>query len=423
MMTEEQLRAQLAERLGQESVSNVHWELLEYRGHVKDALDIGSKAAIEDLVEAARALREYAELMEGVAPSKERMKARHKRRSREHRAPEVDDDEARYAVERAATLGEYLSLRASLHPDVRRFRDKVLEGKLLTPQEAQAFIESPANSRFSPDYLKEKGVPLVRHSARFLEHGTRPEGDNSERFVEFESIHIDPPGDTFVAQLPVSVAFDDLAKVRLPADTQQIAGGEPYSRMVPIDEYAYVSVYPGSVLDYLGWLGLRLSEHFCSAWDEAQAAWFVLTGENSLPRSMAGHYDSATGEDLTYGTITLTVEPWAPANAVARFYQHLQQDVLGQRSRAPSLRNLAVFRFVTSELKDSLVNAGELEDIEHLPPWPEFKRRWNAMNRSKPSWTYKHLSKFQRDYYRGGRAIVEPYDHNELFPPYKWSIP
>src|SRR5215212_1724322 len=415
-MSEEQLRARLAERLGQTSVSDMHWQLLEREGHVEDARKVG-EAGIEDLVEAARALGPYVELMEGVAPSPGRGEGRREGRSREYRMPEVDAKEARYVLERAATLGEYLSLRASLHPDVRRFRDRILEGRFLTPQEAHAFIESPANSRFSPEFFEEAGVPLVGHTARFLDHGVVEEGDNGG-FVEFEVIYIDPPGDVFVARLPVSVFYDDLIKARFPAKTRNPISAGPYSGAYPTDERVYIPVYPDSVLDYLGWLSLRVSEHFCHAWDETQAAWFLLTGEDIAPRAMAGHYDSADGEDLTYGTITLKIEPWIPANTVAAFYQHLQRDVLRQTPRAPSLRNLAVFRFVTGELKRLLVDASETEDIEWSPQWPEFMRRWNDLHRSEPSWTYRHLSKFKRDYYRGGRAVAEPYDHRELILPY-----
>jgi hypothetical protein len=412
--TDEKLRRQLAERLGQESVSDLLWELLTYMGHVQHAQ---TSEGFEELVGAARALQPYVRLMEGVAPSRERKKDPHKRRPDEFKPPRDGD----YEVERAMALKEYLSLRASLHPLVRRFRQEVLGGRLLTGQEAHAFIESPANSRFASDDLNQKGVPIVGHVAEFVDHSVTIDENNSERFVEFEHVYINPPGETFRAQLPISVAYDDLKKARFP-DHGILTNSQPhYSGVLRDTEYVYFPVYPGSVLGNLAWLSLKLSEDFCAAWDEAQAAWFVLTDEAIPPRAISGYCDSATSDHLTYGTITLKIEPWVPADTVSKFYQYLQRDALDKRSHAPELRNLAVFRFVIGDIKRFFTSGSG--DVEQRPPWDELMQHWNALNHSKPSWTYRYPSKFERDYYRGGRAVVEPYKHYEPFLPYKWLVP
>lgn len=415
---EDELKRKLAKHLGLESVPDSLWEVLELRGHVEEAKASGESGE-EELTKAARTLLPYADLMEGVSlQSVEQEKSDRKRHVPQRVELQVDD----YGVERATALGEYLALRGSLHPLVRRFRDEVLDGQLLNPQEAHAFIESPANSRFSLEALSESGIPTVGHRAVFVDHGVSFEDDSSDTFVEYEYIHADPPGKTLVAQLPRSVAYEDLREARFPAEGKQSVAVANYSSLVRLDEYAYIPVYPGSVLDNLGWLSLRLSEDFCAAWDEAQAAWFVLTDESIPPKSISAYYDSNISEHLTYGTITLEVEPWVPAATVTSFYQHVQKYMLGQKPRAPELRNVAIFRFVTRELKDLLFHEGNLTDERRLP-WPEFMKRWNSLNHSKPSWTYRYPSKFKRDANRGARAVVEPYDHDELFLPLKWLVP
>jgi hypothetical protein len=148
-------------------------------------------------------------------------------------------------------LKEYLSLRASLHPLVRRFREEVLGGRLRTGQEAQAFVESPANSRFSSDNLNQKGVPIVGHVAEFVDHAVMVDETNSERFVESEYIYINPPGETFLAKLPISVAYDDLKKARFPGPGMLTNSQPHYNGVLRDTEYVYLPIYPGSVLGNL----------------------------------------------------------------------------------------------------------------------------------------------------------------------------
>jgi len=422
-MTKDDLRAIVAERLGRERMSDFVWDILVYKGHVKDALDIGEgdsgEVGIADLVEIARALRSYEELMEGVQPRKEGSDEPDKREVRG--APIVFEGGA-LELARARSLGVYLSLRGSLHPLVRRFREEVLGGRSLTDQEVRAFVESPANSRLSPERLKDEDVPIVGHSARFLDHGVVLEGED-DRFVEFDYVYVDPPGDVLVALLPTSVYYDDLEKVRLPTGRERTEAEESCGPGVVVSSHTHVPIYPGSVLDGLARVSSTLSQDLSAAWDRAQAAWFILTDETVLPAVVSGWYVSATGEHLTHGTVTLEVEPWVPAEIVRRCYRDLQAQVLGQKPRAPEERNIAIFEFVASELKASMVRMEDSTKLGKGLSWSKLMMRWNKANASRSSWTYRHASKFRRDYRRGGRAVVEPYDHYDLWEIHERSIP
>ncbi|HEX5700124.1 MAG TPA: hypothetical protein VFX77_05710, partial [Rubrobacter sp.] len=63
-MEHSRLRAWLAGRLGRKDIPDPVWEILEYRGHVQEAL---RKDIRGTLLVYARALLPYAEVMESVA--------------------------------------------------------------------------------------------------------------------------------------------------------------------------------------------------------------------------------------------------------------------------------------------------------------------------------------------------------------------
>lgn len=424
MTNESELREDLAKRLSRDEVSDTLWEVLKFGNHVQEAIDFG-ESGTHDLVEAARALSGYEELMESVTPTANREGVGDT--SKEHpRAPKVDDRELQIDARESgwmAALGEYVAFRASLHPLVQRFREEVLVGYPLTSQQAQAFIDSPANSRFSSDYLIENGVPTDSHSARFVDHGVAFEDEKGEKFIEVEYVYVDPPGEVFTALLPPSIAYEDLETASFPASVETtpstIRVGTAVSEAVH-----YVPVYPNSVLDDLWQLSRRLSKDFCGAWDETQVVWFVLTGETVLPRTRRGSYHGDASQYLAHGTIVLEVEPWVPAQAVVDLYQLVQSNVLGQKPRSPSPRNLEVFRFVMKELRSSLARTDGPQGTAEPPPWIELMRLWNKEHANKLSWTYRHPSKFHRDYRRGGQAVADPYDYDELsFSRTAWSVP
>jgi hypothetical protein len=409
---EQRLRNWLAKQLNRSAVPEIMWDMLKYRGHVEDALTLG-EVAERELVDAAKMLRPYADTMEGVAPP---------RKEGRKSPPKAELLLSGYEKERAEALGEYLALRASLHPLVVRFRNEVLGGRPLTRPQANELAYSAAASRFPIAWFGQRNIPLSGHNATFNEHGVVLAEDGNETFVEYEEIFVDPPGEVFVAVLPVSVAYDDLERLRWLDEGRYFAKHEHFSSLRRDREYTHIPVYPGSVLDDLRQLSRRLVEELSRAWSEPQAAWFVLTDEVEAPHAITGHYDYAGGE-MAYGTITLRVEPWVPAETVVKIYQQLQSDMLGHRPRAPSLRNVAVFRFVVEQLRASM-NTGEgSNETPRRAPWRELMELWNSSDRARPECRYSNENQFSRDFRRGGRAVVDAYGGTGPFLPQKLSIP
>src|ERR687897_677124 len=127
------LRAWLAGRLGRKDIPDPVWEILEYRGHVQEALQEDTRGT---LLVYAKALLPYAEVMESVAALPERSA----RKQREHYPDPPQHSE--YELERPRILGEYVAVRAELDTRVQHLRERSLEqGRLLLPAEADEYLQ------------------------------------------------------------------------------------------------------------------------------------------------------------------------------------------------------------------------------------------------------------------------------------------
>jgi len=132
-MEQHRLRAWLAGRLDRKDVPDPMWEILEYRGHVRQALL--EEISMGTLVAHAKALVPYVDLLESVA-------ALPSGRERKVQAPELPQH-SEYELGRPRVLGEYVAFRAELDPRVQRLREQArgAEGRLLSPAEAEEYLE------------------------------------------------------------------------------------------------------------------------------------------------------------------------------------------------------------------------------------------------------------------------------------------
>jgi hypothetical protein len=327
-----ELRGWLAARLNRQQVPEPLWDVLEYRGHVEDAVE--GRITLEEFVAFARSLLFYNAVVEELESP-----------------PKLD--EAREAVEpprfggyeeeRAETLGTYLFLRAYADPGVQKFRKEELGGEVLSEEQARRFVRQSHLGRAEDD------------------SGDRRPSDYLEFFV---------------------------SGVR--------RGHER------------IDFRPGSVLERLHNLCEDLIQRVCHPWSEADAAWFVLTDEAPVPRALSAKADSFVSDHLTYGTITLKVEPWVAAQTVTEAYQFLQMQFLNRKPRALSRRNLRIARFVMGYLRRLTFTETEQETTRLS--WRELMNHWNEENQDT---TYDDERQFNRDFYRAARAVVRPY-HADL---------
>jgi hypothetical protein len=168
-MEQSRLRAWLAGRLDRKDVPDPVWEILEFRGHVQQA--IREKISTDTLVDYAKALLPYVNILESVATLPER--------ELREQPPELPQ-QSEYELERPKVLGEYVAFRAELDPRVQYLRGLALEqGRLLSPEEAEECLAWRRNNyppeairaTFpSPEVLESVSKRLVEEFEGYWDH-------------------------------------------------------------------------------------------------------------------------------------------------------------------------------------------------------------------------------------------------------------
>lgn len=125
---------------------------------------------------------------------------------------------------------------------------------------------------------------------------------------------------------------------------------------------------------------------------------------------MTGRVNVTKNSVANYGNITLSIEPWIPADSVRRAYQDMQKAMLRRKNRPIFERNLAVFRFVVAELRSLLPRdqMWRLQSVE-VPSWRALCSHWNREMRL--DWRYEDVRHFRRAFVRGMSSIVRA-DYN-----------
>jgi hypothetical protein len=405
MTQHEGSRARLAEALKWDDVPNVVWKNLLKRKIVQD-VEKGELNWKDLLFEARVQLETYRETREeedaqGSAQPNPRIIEPSK---------EIEPKLGTYEQNRAEALGEYIALRASLDSHVRYFRKVVLGGELLTPEQARTFVQSAANQCFDIAWFVERRISMSEHYSHVYSDGWAIDEDGLE--CRFDDIYVDPPGEGFrkVTYEPLDFSHRDILSVR------------------NLEE---IPVEVGSVLDVLRKVSGRLVENSGYPWGVPEAAWFVLTGEATPVVAMAGRIDTFPGEVMWHGTITLTAETWVPAETVLRYYREMQNDVLEGRDNRPlSARSLALFRFVTEQLRNTVPEVekpdyevffdsdGEVDvtpseeelqasKLVGAPSWRALQQRWNGQC-SDQKWRYEDVRNFRRAFVNAARVMLSP---------------
>jgi hypothetical protein len=386
-MNEAALREWLAKKLKRDDVPDELWEYLVRVGYVEDAEVTENRSS---LLEAAREQLRLARVLQPlVSPARTNTPYTEKPPIRE-RVDKVTPRHSDYEKGRTEALAEYLAFQASRNPLVQRFRRRVLEGKVLTPEQACNVAFSAATCRFSLDWFVDKGIPTTGHTAHFVEHYYAMDEDGT--LYRAEDIFVDPPGEVFREGTVEPVYEEDLPKLAFhdsehPSDVFQI----------PVES--------GSVLDDLRKASKEVA-HDLHLWTEAQVAWFVLTDQMAPVPALRANLKVSDFEWMRRCTITLTVEPWVSAQTVERAYREMQRVVLGGSNRPLATRNLEVFRFVISEFAEEVNRDESSYGQEQISlSWRTLLQRWNQEHTSSE---YKDVRRFYRDFLRAGKAVVAP---------------
>jgi hypothetical protein len=419
-MNEQGLIDRLTRRMNLDKVPDPILEEARNVELIKDVLDPKKLDRFEDLLDFARDrmrfhkdMQKYEQRHAIVRTESENIKSLEDTESTSQTDTQASeqDEAAGSHVLRAAALEEYLAMIAASERDVYAFRTRFLpDGQTISLKEASALIASPLAARLPANRVRpsiRSLIPLSGHSAASDAAPIENE-ENPRTFVE--------------------VSADPLREPTLGADGTQ-------ERLLFTDKDDHVQVVKVrrlSVLDKLRRRSVRLARHY--PWEEAEASCFILTGKIPKMPAVVGRLHASRDPMYTYGTITLTVQPWVPADVVYRFYRDMRQGAFAGEHRTVSDRKIAVFRFVVSQYeirppehgkpKYRIVDSpvGPVPRLSHKtrakilrkpqlvkPKWKVMLDRWNERYSDLPyKWSYKDEANFKRDFHEARKTIVHP---------------
>lgn len=374
-MTAQQLRAWLAEKLKDDDYLDWFWAFAteEHGDAILAALAITAPserfAECSDVLAIARRSRRHYRSAQGLRP-----------RPGRSRHGQVEPLLSEYEATRAWAISRYRAWQAAAHPAVRRFRQQVLGGRVLSPEEARAFLASPATAWLSQYEFERRQILFIGHSATIVqnEYGDDDEGQLCHQIA----ILIEPPGVTWAHMRY------DLPRSLKETPTLAVVDENGREQRVTFNEH--------SVLADVHQLATKLVRHF--PWAEAQATWFLLTGAVPLIDPLTLSWKWHSGWRNSYACMTLKVEPWVSADSVLKLYRDAQRKMLGRDNRPHELRNLTLLHFVIDHTAEDGTR----------PTWQALMTKWN---REHPGWAYTDLRLFARDYARTELAIAVPHYH------------
>jgi hypothetical protein len=372
-MNESEQREWLAKRLGLEEVLDPLWEDLVHDEYVKFALE-GGKDERDDLLRVARRRLSL----------HRRLKRSKKRSTPLEVATKPKTEPGFYANERALATAEAIAEQAMHEDRVRQFREQYLGGSSLSVPDAQGLLHSPAAALLSPGELDELGIPIVGHESTMVDHQERP----SDGFVQVEVVlDIEWSGKRKQVKRTWHWRDDhvrrDLALVAVDATGQ----------------HREIEVWTRSVLDQLREVSEWLVTWY--GWEAGPAAWFVLSGTPPRPEPLEASISVQLFPSHTRGRVTISVEPWVPADVVEQTYRTIQRDLLGRENRPLSVRNLMLLRTVLKVERDAERNGA---GGSHLS-WAAVMQQWNTEH---PEQHYKQRWRFERDIDRARNAVLFP---------------
>lgn len=281
-------------------------------------------------------------------------------------------------------IGAYahaLACVAGTDGSVQSFRASTIGNRLLTAEEAYAFVESPLLQCFPLRKIREANVSLVNHSAtierRVEERGPQPMSRRYEVRVSVE-----PSGvvlETEYLTLPQSQYREGV----LHRMTASVIGASWFRTKNGAE---LLETWPGSVLQSLSDLAAELCQTY--SWHPVDAAWFVLTGETPGVDPIKSEFRFSRSDYLELTTITLHIAPWVPAKYVERAYRDIQKQMAPstpEKYHERDDRTLAVFRFVMQRaphllfVKGRSIFPNEYQAPEK-PSWNDLLREWNLAN-------------------------------------------
>lgn len=271
-------------------------------------------------------------------------------------------------------------------PRIRRLRETLLGGAIMSPAQAEALFSSPASRILTARQFQQRGIPLLDHTARLLGD---PRWDSTPTgYITTTTLEL-TWGDTTVTEELRWEAFVNTPGTRI----QEIV----------LPKGPLVDIWPGSVMGEMHECSCWLARRY--PWSEPDALWYLLTGESPSIYPVRLRIDSRAQSDLYDCRITVAVMPWVSADTVLRAYRAAQDLVLaGRDNRSLQARSLALARFIANW------------HTQHGGKRGAWCRVMAAWNRHAPHWAYERTTQFARDVDRAEKALRCPSYHHPWTP-------
>jgi hypothetical protein len=260
----------------------------------------------------------------------------------------VDVDLDDYERQCAETVSLYLAKKAASLPEVRRFRQERLGGKLLTTEEAEEFLRR--------ELLR--GVPDDLHSL----------SKDERSFFEYVDF----------------MGLEELLEFVVPID--RAPRGLSQDLLFPYEGSDGFIMSRKTITENFSQFCLYLTAVF--PWHPYDAARFLLTGERPevVPLELSYHRRRQV--------FTLNFAPWISEKTFRKAYRKCQKVVQGGDNRRLKERTLAIMRFVTEHT----------DDEGRRPPWSQLTHLWNKKHSGE--WRFEDRFGMRKAYLRAENELA-----------------
>jgi hypothetical protein len=374
-MDERELRKWLAKQLEVQDVPHELWDYLVKKHYVSDALELEADGRAVLLREARDQRARAQALAREETWGELRVRTRH-----------FTADLGASAMARTRAEAEAVALAVTRDEGVRRFRERYLEGRMLSLSEAEQLVTSPAAAFLFAESFTELGIPVIGHCSQ--DRGGR-------RFLRADG--------WLEIEIDLQITWTDGSL----ATTARCGGNWSFLDRHPdlmvataTDEPVLVHIWRHSLLDRLRELSETIAKLY--GWEVEHAAWFILTATPPQRDPLEAHITLRSPPALASNRVTLSIAPWMPASIVEQTFRAIQQDLLGKENRPHTERTLVLLQFVLAQERQA---AQDPDPDQARLTWAELMARWNAAH---PERAYRKERLFARDVNRTRRAVEAP---------------
>lgn len=294
-------------------LSDAEWEMLQQEGYADDPAE-------NAVASAAGAIRSRRAVYAGFG-------------RRKKAASTISAEAAKDSTVRQRAISVSVWLRAQMDSELKTFRDRVLEGQLLSPDQGPEALEERLGE------AEARGKQAERSAYRRI----------YQLGAEAKSVHLQ------------SSLYD-----------------EEFAQIVPNVQFKLDTV--AFARRWFTALTERLANDF--GWSLQQAQWFIAT--NDCPYVPEVMVEARICDDPLASKLVLTIDPTTDPDKVAAVYTKARAEIRGRK-------------FHSQSDKHALLGFFTWQPPGHSPQWERLLEDWNELVSDEEGWPYARMNQFRRD--------------------------